>query len=181
MTKEEIKAILQTAEGKEVLQEITNGLTGNRDEILGEKRKLQSSLETINSKLNTLEAEGEALRGENFNLTVDRQIDKLLDETKIVPQHRRAVRALLKAEPLTIQEKDGEKQVLIGTGEKIQPLEKWVVDWSQTDEGKAYVAAPANSGGGAGGSRESGLTGFNLEGADPDEILKNLDKISKRI
>ncbi len=180
MTKEEIKALLQTAEGVQVLKEITDGLAGNRDLILGEKKKLQDSLQAINTKLGELESEGEKLRGENFNLTVDRQIDKLLDETKIVPQHRRAVRALLKAEPLTIQEKDGEKQVLIGTGEKIQPLEKWVADWSLTDEGKAYVAAPANSGGGAGGSRESGLTGFNLEGADPDEILKNLDKIKKR-
>ena len=180
MTKEEIKALLKTTEGAEALKEITDGLTGNRDLILSEKKELQSSLQAINTKLTELETEGEKLRGENFNLTVDRQIDKLLDEIKVVPQHRRAVRALLKAEPLNIKDVDGEKQVFIGTGEKIRPIEKWVVDWSLTDEGKAYVAAPANSGGGAAGSRESGSSGFNLEGADPETILKNLDKIKKR-
>lgn len=179
MTKEEIKALLQTAEGKEVVQELTGSLQGNRDEILGEKKKLQDSLQTINLKLNTLEAEGEKLRGENFNLTVGQAISKVLVNIGVLPEHNRVVRALLRAEALRVEAKDGKKEVLIGEGDKAKPLEAWAVEWAQ-GEGKAYITAPLNSGGGAAGSREGGSSGFNLEGATPEQILENLDKISKK-
>jgi len=178
MTKEEIKALLTTEEGKAVLKEITDGLAGNRDDILGEKKKLRDSLEAISGKLSELEAERETLKQVNFNLTVDHRIDKVLDEIKVAPQHRRAVRALLRAEPLSVSEKDGERIVLIGKDK--QPLETWAAAWTQTDEGKAHVLASASHGGGAPGSHESGSSGFSLAGKTPEEILQNLDKVSKR-
>jgi hypothetical protein len=178
MIKEEIKALLTTEEGKAVLKEITDGLQGNRDEILREKKKLRDSLEAVNSKLNELETERETLKRENFNLVVDGRIDKVLDEIKVAPQHRRAVRALLRSETLIIKDVDGERVVLIGKGDKAQPLETWAATWAASEEGKAYVSGPVNHGGGAAGSHEGGSSGFDLAGATPEQILENLPKLT---
>ena len=175
MTKEEIKALLTTEEGKAVLKEITDGLAGNRDDILGEKKKLQSSLEAVNTKLNELEAERDNLRKENFSITVAHSIDRVMDQIGVMAQHRRAVKALIGSETLSVKDVDGGKVVVIGAGKK--PLEVWAAEWSLTEEGKAYVAGPVGHGGGAPGSHESGSVGFNLESADPDTILKNLPKL----
>jgi hypothetical protein len=146
---------------------------------LSEKKRLQSNLEAINSKLSELEAERDSLKQVNFNLTVDHRIDKVLDEIKVAPQHRRAVRALLRSETLTIKDVDGERVVMIGK-DKVQPLETWAAAWSASEEGKAHVLASASHGGGAPGSHESGSGGFSLAGKTPEEILKNLEKVSKR-
>lgn len=180
MTKAEILALLKTEEGQAALKEITDGLEGNRNTILSEKKKLQGSLETVSSKLTELETERDSLRKENFSITVDHSVDRVMDQIGVMAQHRRAVRALLKLEALSIKDVDGERVVLIGKGDKAQPLEKWAVAWAATDEGKAYVSGPVNSGGSAPGSSESGSLGFSLAGKTPEEILKNLDKVSKR-
>ena len=178
MTKAEILVLLKTKEGQEALQEATSGLADSKAEILGEKKKLQSSLEAISGKLSELEAERDTLRKENFSITVDHAVDRVMDAIKVAPGYRRAVKALLRAEPLSVSEKDGERIVTIGKGDKAQPLEAWAAAWSLTDEGKGYVLAPLNSGGGAPGSHEGGSSGFNLESADPDTILKNLPKLT---
>jgi hypothetical protein len=175
MTKAEILALLKTEEGQAALKEITDGLEGNRNTILSEKKKLQGSLEAVNTKLTELETERDSLRQQNFSLVVDGAIEKVLDQVKVLAQHRRAVRALIRSETLNVSEKDGEKIVTIGADKK--PLEVWAAEWSQTDEGKAYVSGPLVHGGSAPGSHESGSTGFRLENATPEQILENLPKL----
>ena len=182
MTKTEILALLsETTEGKEVVQELTGSLQSNRNEILGEKRKLQDSLQAINTKLGELESEGEKLKAENQSLTFSQAIDNVLIQIGVMAQHGRAVRALINSENLHVEVKDGKKIVIVGSGQDAKPIEVWAAEWAGTDEGKSYCSSPLNSGGGALGSHEVGSSGFNLEGKTPEQILENLDKISKRI
>ncbi len=180
MTKAEIKALLvETAEGKEVFKELTDGLEGNKNEILSEKKKLVSSLENINTKLSDLESERDGLQTENFGLRVTGAVEKAMDTINVAPIHRRAVAALICSESISIKEQDGIRVVTIGKGDKAEPLEKWAVLWAGTDEGKAYVLSPASHGGGAVGSHEAGSGAFDLEGKSPEQILENLPKVKR--
>lgn len=80
---------------------------------------------------------------------IDGGISSALVKANVAPQFHDAVKALLKTSHKTeLVDKDGSTVAHIDG----KPLEEFFTAWSQGDQGKHYVAAPANGGGGAPGS-----------------------------
>lgn len=162
MTPEELEAKVS-----DQAEQIEKLLEKNR-ELIAEKRKLKGSDGADAQKLFDLENENQELKQnlERLQRTSQLELQKAiserdallsnhnkllktngltsaLDAVKVRPELRKAVLAMFDSQ---IEIKDGE----LLTGGK--PLHDAVKEWASSDEGKHYIAAPANNGGGANGS-----------------------------
>ncbi|MHB1371989.1 MAG: hypothetical protein ACYCW7_17580, partial [Pseudomonadaceae bacterium] len=86
---------------------------------------------------------------------IDAGLTDALAKAGVQPAMMDAVKALHQSKA-SINAKDGAYEALIDG----KPLAEFVTTWAQSDQGKHFVAAPANSGGGAhgGGGKGSGKT-----------------------
>lgn len=101
-------------------------------------------------------------------LLVDGQLADHLVANNVAPQFMPAVKALLRPQAQVKTDKDGRAVVV---GEK--SLGDYIKEWSQGDTGKAFVAAPANGGGGAqGGKLPNGQTAKTISRADYEGQIK---------
>jgi len=124
------------------IEALENEIDANKTKIATlekDARKLSKTIETL-----TGERDGE--RGAVAKLIVDGGLTEALTVAKVAPQFLPAAKALLQGR-VTIKQ-DGEARTAM-VGDK--SLGDFVKEWSQGDEGKHYVAAPANGGGGAPG------------------------------
>jgi hypothetical protein len=170
----EVKAAIKEAIDAAVL-EATQGLVAKNQELLGKLKKaqkdatidpadhaaLQSELEATQNKL------AEALKAAKTATTEAEKIKKAYEtESKVAhrllvenglteallesgvkkPAYQKAAKALLAGQ--VVLTADGENRIA-KIGDKL--LKDAVVEWSKSDEGKAFVDAPINGGGGAGG------------------------------
>jgi Rad3-related DNA helicase len=146
---------------KEQLKKATAG-EANAEEIT----KLESELATSQAKLKTAEKDLikitkerdetvktlEAETGFTQKLLVDNGLTEALVKANVTKQFLPAVKALL-ASKVTLKV-DGDNRVAM-VGDK--PLGEFVDSWAKGDDGKHYVAAPANGGGGSnGGTSKTG-------------------------
>jgi len=174
-TKKAIKEAVELA-----VSEATEGLKNKNSELLGKVKKLQKNseidpddylalqteLDDTQNKLTkalkeakTATAEAEkANKGREaeskvvHDLLVDQGLSKALIENGVKnPQFLKASTALLKGK-VTL-EVDGDKRVA-KVGDKV--LSDFVKDWAGSDDGKEFVSAAVNSGGGAGGNGSKG-------------------------
>jgi hypothetical protein len=158
----------------------TEGLQAKNRELLGEVKKLKKGVDIDPAEMERLESRIEALEGENSQLakqvkdlsktaevatkaleTESKFTQKLLVENGLAteltkagvtnPAHLKAAQAMLK---------DGVQIVVDGEvraakiGDKA--LSEFIKDWAAGDEGKHFVQAPANYGGGASGGSGTG-------------------------
>jgi len=157
------------------VEKATAPLLAKRDELLGELKqlrkgkqfnpedveKLESQIDALKSQLGeaqkivktaTKEAEGakKALQdSEGFTqrLLVDNGLNDALAKAGVTnPVHQKAVKAMLAGQVQIVA--DGDTRVA-KVGDKA--LSEYVSEWASGDEGKYFVAAPANNGGGASG------------------------------
>lgn len=157
---------------KAAVEDATSGLVTKRDELLNEVKKLRKSAEITPDRLEAVEAERDKLATElsaaqkelkDAKKTSDAATKQLTDEqgftTKLLvenglmealakvnvtnPVHLKAATAMLRAQ---VEIKD--RKAVVGDKE----LASFVKEWSSGDEGKHFVTAPGNSGGGAPGS-----------------------------
>lgn len=151
-----------------------------------EVEKLETEVEELRGKLKDAEKQFkkdakaiEALTGERDGerkaingLVVDKGLTEALTAANVAPQFLPAARALLQGR-VTIKQ-DGEARTAM-VGDK--SLGDFVKEWSQGDEGKHYVAAPANGGGGApgGNNPQGGGNAKTMKRADFDK-LSEIDK-----
>lgn len=171
----EVKAAIEAA-----VEEKTAPLLAKRDELLSEVKKLrkqseikpedyQSALDQIDelqSKLNeankSVKAANaaaekatkalEAETGYTSNLLIDNGLNEHLGQVGVKPEFMPAVRAMLRSQVQIKQ--DGESRNVV-IGEK--PLKDFVAEWAKSNEGKHFVAAPMNGGGGSsGGGKANG-------------------------
>jgi ElaB/YqjD/DUF883 family membrane-anchored ribosome-binding protein len=84
------------------------------------------------------------------------------------PAHQKGAIAMLASQVAVAA--DGETRVA-KVGDKA--LADFVKEWAGTDEGKAFVSAPNNSGGGAGGSDGKGATGKTMTRAAYSALSQN--------
>ena len=137
-------------------------LEAERDTLQGQLREAQTQLKAANKAAETA---GATLAGEqafNQRLLVDNGLNAALLEAGVKnPVHLKAAAAMLKsaAKVEVVVEGDNRKAVVNG-----KDLGAFVKEWSQSDEGKAFVSAPVNNGGGAGGGGGGQATGGNLGG-----------------
>jgi uncharacterized protein YoxC len=158
----------------------TEGLASKNRELLAEVKKLKKGVEVDPAEVERLEAEIESLNSERATLAksvkeltkqVENVTNSLSTESKFTqrllvenglsaelakagvtnPAHMRAAMALLKDQVQVIAE--GETRSA-KAGDK--PLSDFVKEWATGDEGKHFVTAQANTGGGATGSTGGG-------------------------
>ena len=154
------------------LQDEFEAVKANNKELIGEKRKLQQKLGEIDfdeynkalserdeykdkfTKLSkdfdTKNKEFESLSNalsekDNYlkNLTLENALNENLAKIGVKSEYSTAVKALLKS-----QAKVEDNNVIIGD----KSINDFMTEW-QNGEGKAFIAAPANSGSGANGGQ----------------------------
>ena len=172
-----------TPEGKEALKAIiaeeTNGLLKKRDELLGEVKKLRKNSEIDPEEFNRLREENDELQsklteaqkaakkaaddaqkalkqaevesGAVRQLLVENGLNEALTKAGVKPEYLKAAKAMFAKDVQVVQE--GESRIA-KVGDKA--LTDFVAGWAQSDEGKHFVSAPANSGGGASGGGKGG-------------------------
>jgi len=175
---------LSTPEAKAALaaaiEEATGGLKAKNTELLAELKKARKSAEITPEQLSEVEAERDKLQSdlqaahkqvkdatkaaETASKALEQETgftQKLLIDNGLVGEltkhgvtnaaHLKAAQAMLRAGVQIVA--DGENRVA-KVGDKA--LSDYVKDWAASDEGKHFVAAPINTGGGAGGGGGKG-------------------------
>jgi hypothetical protein len=171
-----------TAEQQEAIDgmiaKATDALSTKNKELLGELKKARKNSEIDPEEFNSLREEKEALEAklsdankaiktasqdvEKFKKLhesesqytakslIDSGLTNALVEAKVDPKFLPAVKALIGRDAKV--ELDGDNRV---AKIKDQALGDYVKAWAATDEGKHYVSAPTNSGGGSQGGGTS--------------------------
>jgi len=186
MTIEELQAELESA------KESIEAMNSKNKQLLGELKTERNKSREVNvdeyhkslDEVESLKAENAKLSGELKlkakdsekllaqlgekdstlqKLIIDDGLTNALTSAGVVPELMPAVKALLRGQA---QLKDN--QAVIND----KPLADFMTEWATTD-GKAYIKAPANSGGGAGGSK-SGESGGNIDISKmtPNEMMR---------
>lgn len=144
--KEQGKAL---ADARARLAELETADTGD---ALGSSDVLAAQIEAAN-------AERDKFRAQTERLLLSHALDDALLAAAILPAHLPAVRALHKSD-FKIK-KDGDELAVVVGEDDADPVE-FIREWAATDEGKIYVGAARNNGGGARGSGPRlGYTGPN--------------------
>lgn len=182
---------------KAAAEEATSGLISKRDELLAEVKKLrknqeikpeqleelENQVETYKTKwteaekqAKTIAAEAdkvkklyEAESGYTNNLLVENGLNEALVKEGIAKQFLPAVKSMLKGQ-VTVKIEGNERKAVIGE----KALSEFVSEWSKSEEGKHFIAAPANSGGGSNGGGNAGgnaktMPRSQFEGMSPSE------------
>jgi SMC interacting uncharacterized protein involved in chromosome segregation len=115
----------------------------------GDIEKIKSQLEAKHKKeLDTVNAKLEAANSKLHTTLVDGGITEALTKAGVAPQYLDASKALLLKNKAEIEENENGVVVKIDG----KPLNEFVTAWAQGDQGKHFVAAPNNGGGGAQGA-----------------------------
>lgn len=114
------------------------------------EKRMQSELEKAQSQLSEYQQ-----REQNY--LINDGLNKALDSVNIKPELKKAAEALFKSQAVI---SDGKAMI----GET--SLSDFVSEWSQSDEGKAFVQAPHNTGGDATGSQTPSNTNSNVTDID---------------
>jgi hypothetical protein len=140
----ETKKAKARAKAAEVDPEEHAELKHQLEALQSDYSKLQKKAQTDMEKLTQqLSQKDDTLRG----VLVDNGLQSAMAEVNVKPELRPAVLALLKGQAQLKEADGGSYEALMGD----KPLVEGVKEWAASDAGKAFVAAPDNSGGGAAG------------------------------
>ena len=116
----------------------------------GDIEKLRSQLEARFEKdREKFRSDLEAEKGINRTLLVDNGLTNALTGAGVKKEFVPAVKSLIQsANEIDLVDADGQRSAQING----QGIKDFVALWAQSDQGKHFVAAPENSGGGANGS-----------------------------
>lgn len=174
ISEEELKAKID-----EAIENATGGLSKKNQELLAELKearkgkaidpaeidRLQAKIDSLETDLGTaqtakkaqdklLKQVQDALAAESGftqKLLLDNGLTDALVKAGVANQFIPAVKAMLGTQAKIIADGDARKAVI---GDK--DLTEFVSSWATSDEGKHYIAAPANGGGGASGGSGNG-------------------------
>lgn len=174
ITEEELKAKID-----EAVEAATGGLAKKNQELLTELKEARkgraidpAELDRLQSKIDALEVDlgnanksskeqakllkqaQDALASESGftqKLLLDNGLTDALVKVGVANQFLPAVKAMFGTQAKIIVDGDARKAVI---GDK--ELSEFVSSWATTDEGKHYIAAPGNGGGGANGGTGNG-------------------------
>jgi uncharacterized protein (UPF0335 family) len=127
----------------EKLHERIEALETERDTLAKQAKETTKQLETVAKQL-------ESESGFTSKLLLDNGLTDALVKAGIKKELLPAAKALFSQQAKVIADGESRKAVI---GDK--ELSAFVTEWSASDEGKHFVAAPANGGGGADGSRNT--------------------------
>jgi len=121
-----------------------------------ENETLKSQLEKVakeNAKtVETLQASLTEKDGALQSYLIDNGLNDAMLKAGIKPEFMTAAKAMLKSQTKLMAD-NGQYSALMGE----KPLNEAIAEWAASDEGKHFVSAPANSGGGATGGTGNGI------------------------
>lgn len=174
--KKALKADLDSVKAKfegidpEAVRELLSEKEKSKEDEAKQKGDWEKILEARDTKhatqIESIQAElgGRAERAEAFarKLVKDVALAEALREAKILPQFQEAASVLL-ANEIKIKDDEGSFSAFAEIDEREMGVNEFVRLWSESDKGKHFVQAPANSGGGStnGKGNGSGSTTVN--------------------
>ena len=145
--KEAESTLAELAEKVDVLETAAADASGDAETI---RKKAEENAAKAIAKA---EAERDAAKAIADRAVIDTGIESALTAANIAPQYRHAVAAMYRSDnEISIGEVDGKPAAVIDG----KSLHESFAEWSQSDEGKAFVAAADNSGTGASGANGTG-------------------------
>jgi hypothetical protein len=158
------------------LEDKVSTLTAQLEKATNEAKKAQGDFA---KQLDAANKKYESESAYTARLLRDNGLQDALIKAKVAPEFMKAAAALHKEAVQIVAEGDARVAKI---GDK--PLADFITEWAQSDEGKHYVAAPANSGGGASGSNGEGgkpvvnVTDQKAFGANLEAIANGSAKVS---
>lgn len=129
-------------------------LRAEHEEIQVKFKEAEKALKKATKDLETSQTEHANESKFTENLIIDGGLTEALSSAKVAAEFLPAVKALLRPQVALKVDTDGRRAVV---GDK--SLDDFVKEWSQGDQGKAFIAAPSNGGAGAPGGRAGGAAG----------------------
>lgn len=143
----ELRAAKAKAKGAEIDPEDHARLQGEVEELRG---KLAQAEKTGKAEIEKLTKALSEKDGALQSYLIEGGLSEALAKAGVRPEFMDAAKALLKSQAV-IKADGGQYQALIGDKPLTEAIKAWAVD-----AGKHFIAAPANSGGGASGGGQAG-------------------------
>lgn len=136
----------------------------------GDVEKIKATLEAKHKKeLEALAAQVNDGKSKLHGLLVENGLTDALTKAGVAPQYLDAVKSLVttkhKAE---IVDNEGVVSATLDG----QPLSEFVTQWAQGEQGKHFIAAPANGGGGTGGANGGGKASVDVKRSEMSHVQK---------
>ena len=144
----EVKVAKAKAKGAEI-DPAEYAALQNENEML--KSELTKTTKESAKAIETLNANLSEKDGALQSYLIDNGLNDAMLKAGIKPELMSAAKAMLKANTKVTAE-NGQYSALMGD----KPLFDAITEWAASDEGKHFVSAPANSGGGATGGNSNG-------------------------
>lgn len=150
---------------QERLEELTSALAESEKTYKKQVADLQKQAEQSTKLF-------ESEQGFTQKLLRDNGLTEALMKAGVEPTFMKAVKAMLQDQVQIVADGDNRKAVV---GDKA--LADFVTEWASSDEGKVYIKAPANDGGGApGGNAQGGVKTISVQ--DKAAFGSNLEAIA---
>lgn len=154
-------------------QTVETGAEGDKPLPSSTRRRLEASHQ---QDLDAVNSQAERYRAALESTLVDAALTNALVEANIAAPFMKAAKAMHRAS-LTVVERDGVFQVaaaVTGDGsEQNQTPDEYIAAWANSEEGRAFIAAPRNGGGAAQGS---GAAGSRLPNPWRDESFNRTEQ-----
>lgn len=171
MDQEQVMEYLNsTPEGQKIIEQITDGIKRNKNEILSEKKGLQAELSSVSQQIGEYQTQIEQLRRDNFQLKADQQIRETLQDYTLLPGMEKVLTKLPLYEDQAEIDDNGVLQV---SG---KPIGEYYREFFSTEDGKSYIQAPQTVGAGAKGNMHSPVHNRNYSGMSSEQIIKSATK-----
>lgn len=146
----EVKVARAKAKGVEIDPNDFMALQTENETLKSQLDKVaKDSTKTIETLTSTIAEKDGALQ----SYLIDNGLNDAMLKAGIKPEFMTAAKAMLKSQTKLMAE-NGQYSALMGD----KPLNEAIAEWAAGDEGKHFVSAPANSGGGATGGTGNGGT-----------------------
>ena len=144
----ELKTVKAKARGADIDPNEFAALQSANEELFAKLTKVEKeSGRTIEGLQKTLQTKDATLQ----SYLIDNGLSDALLKANVRPELMPAVKAMLRANA-KLADEGGQYKAILGD----KPLSDAVMEWAANDEGKHFVAAPANAGGGASGGNSGG-------------------------
>lgn len=159
----EVKALKAKAKGADIDPAEHAALQSKVEELTEALDKAQKASKSEVEKLTKALAEKDSALNQHL---IDAGLTDALAKAGVAPYYLNALKAMFKGQAV-LKADGGQYQALIGD----KPIADAIKEYTATDEGKHFLSAPANSGGGAnGGSGGNGKQSGDIGGDKPARL-----------
>lgn len=112
------------------------------------------------------------------SVLVEDGLTKALVEAGVAKEYLKAARAMLKPSVKVIRDHDGTRRAVVETDLGEEEIGKYVTNWSQSDEGKVFVAKPTGGDATGGNGRHLGDNPWDSSNGKKPNLTKQQELIS---